>query len=536
MKKNLDTRISEVTVYSNQALLRRRGVVQLKAQEQELVIAKLPGAIVSDSVRASIAGMTGIRLVGVRTEPDVENQPISQELAYLDEKISKLEEKKRHLRDRLALLNLQRNFVRDLSNHYLERLTNSSSSEPLNLKQIKELLEFIEQQYMEFSGAIAHQEREQKQLEKQLQLLYQQQQQFSRDFTHQRCNVILTVEASEVCECSVEVSYLVKGANWLPLYDLRLSTSSETVNLSYLAQVKQSTGEDWHDVELTLATAQPEIGKELPKLPTWYIELQDPSQLEQKTNSWYQSETALARKKSDTLPFPGTVPTISDKVLEASSPELLKAGIAAAELCQQGGILTFEVSGLVNIPSDGITRKTTIRQEDYPYDVSYIAWPRLINSAYLQITINNPLSGVTLLPGKANVFSDNTFLGATELGKVGIGREFKLNLGLEERIKIERRLTERQVEKQLNKELYTYQLVVINSLACPVKLKLIEQLPVGRQEQIKVNLTQVNPTPERSDKGFVQWSISLESQSQKKLYYQFTVEHPPQLNIAGLDF
>ena len=540
MRKNLDTRISEVTVYSNQALVRRKGVIQLKAQEQELVIAQLPGAILSESVRASITGTTRARLLEVRTEGNFTNEPISPELAPLNAKISQLEEKKRSLHDKLTLVNLQRNFVKALSNQYLESLTNSPSSEPLNLKNIQELLEFVERQYLEFSSAIAHHEKEQKQLEKQLQLLRQQQQELSSCRTYQNFNIIATVKASEICECGVEVSYLIKGASWVPAYDLRLDTSSEKVNLSYLAQVKQNTGEDWQEVMLTLATAQPEIGKNLPKLPTWYIELQDPSKLEQKINNWFQSETALTRKNSETMPFPGTTPTVSEKVIEAGSPERLRAELVAAELCKQGGILTFDVSGLVNIPSDDTDHKTTIWQEDYSCYVRYIAWPRLINSAYLQVTIQNPLNGVTLLPGPANVFRDNTFLGTTELGKVGLGKEFQLNLGIEERIKIERHLTEckieSQIEQKIDKEIYAYQLVITNSLACPAQLNLIEQLPVARQEQIRVNLTQVNPTQEKSDKGFVQWSVSLESQSQKKLYYQFTIEHPPQISIIGLDF
>ncbi|MGB7445170.1 MAG: mucoidy inhibitor MuiA family protein [Coleofasciculaceae cyanobacterium] len=538
MRKNLDTRISEVTVYSNQALVRRKGVVQLKELEQELVIAQLPGGILSESVRASIIGTASARLLEVRIERKFTNEPVSLELAPLNEKISQLEEKKRCLHDKLILYNLQRNFVKDLSNQYLERLSSSPNSEPLNLRKIKELLEFVEQQYLAFSNAIAHHDREQKQLEKQLQQLRQKQQELSTCRTYQSYNVIITVEASEFCELGIELSYLVKGASWEPIYDLRLNTSGKKINLSYLAQIKQSTGEDWQDIMLTLATAQPEIGKELPKLPTWYIELHDKDKREQQANSWFQSETVLTRRRPETMPFPGTTPT-SEKLIEAGSTELLRAEIVAAELCKQGGILTFEVSGLVNIASDGITHKTSIRQEDYFCSVQYVAWPRLINSAYLQVTINNPLNGVTLLPGKANVFRDNTFLGTTELGKVGLGREFQLNLGLEERLKIERHLTERQiecqVEQQVNKEIYAYQLVVTNLLACSAQLKLIEQLPVSRQEQIQVRLNQTNPPKEKSDKDFVQWSVRLEPHSQQELYYQFTVEYPPQLSIVGLD-
>ncbi len=66
--RTVDTRISEVTVYSNQARVTRCGKVALTWQEQDLVIAGLPISIETESVRATGTGTVAVRLLGVRTK------------------------------------------------------------------------------------------------------------------------------------------------------------------------------------------------------------------------------------------------------------------------------------------------------------------------------------------------------------------------------------------------------------------------------------------------------------------------------------
>ncbi|MHC5830784.1 MAG: DUF4139 domain-containing protein, partial [Nostoc sp.] len=61
-------------------------------------------------------------------------------------------------------------------------------------------------------------------------------------------------------------------ASWTPLYDLRFSTTSDIVHLSYLAEITQSSGEDWIGANLTLSTAKPGLGTLPPKLEPWYID------------------------------------------------------------------------------------------------------------------------------------------------------------------------------------------------------------------------------------------------------------------------
>lgn len=308
MNKTVDTHIREVTVYDNQALVTRRGLVQLTGEEHELVIAQLPVMLVSESVRASGKGTVAVRLLGVRTERTYATEAIAHQVAQLNQEIEQLEEQKRYWQDQLALLNLQRNFVKSLNTQYLERLTRFPNPEQVNLVEIRELLDFIGEQYSKFSTAIAQQEKEQQTLDKQLQALRQQLQQLSTPRPQENFSIIITLEPSAAGEFELEVSYVVYQASWMPLYDLRFSTTNETINISYLAEVKQSTGEDWLDVALTLSTAKPGLGTLPPKLTPWYVDVQRLSYPGQLAKALADSDITQLGILSAAMPFPGMTP------------------------------------------------------------------------------------------------------------------------------------------------------------------------------------------------------------------------------------
>ena len=64
----------------------------------------------------------------------------------------------------------------------------------------------------------------------------------------------MDLEARAATEAEVNLTYHVSGASWRSLYDLALD--GERLDVSYLAEVTQQTGEDWPEVALVLSTAR----------------------------------------------------------------------------------------------------------------------------------------------------------------------------------------------------------------------------------------------------------------------------------------
>lgn len=537
MNKTVDTRIIEVTVYDDQALVTRRGIVQLAGEETELILPYLPMTLVKESVQVSAAGKAGVRLLGVRTE--VNQTPISvhPKVSQINEEIRDLEEQKRQGQEQLALLNLQRNFVKDLNNYYLDSLAKSQNPEPLDIEKMGKLLDFVEARWQKISNAIAKEDREQKKLGNQLQVLRSQLDRLSSPQTQESLNIAIALEVLDIGALELEISYLVTQASWQPHYDLRWQSANQTVNIIYLADVKQNTGEDWLGVALTLSTAKPKLGTQLPPVTPWYIDVKQPHNVTGGTTNNERSDRSNNPQLA--MPFAGT--TLPSGMLSEADLERLREEMTKGDSFKVASLVTFFPSSRCNISSNGASHKTIIFNNDYPCKSEYISIPQRLNYAYVKVAIANPLTNVTLLPGKANIFRDHTFIGTTEIENIAPGQEFTIELGVDEGVKIERTLVERLIDKKLigdrgrTTAIYGYRISITNLRDREVEVKILEQLPVSCHQQLKVRIVDCQPSTPLGDMGLLEWKIALPPLSSQDLSYHFAIEHPPELQVAGLD-
>ncbi|MEG4403434.1 mucoidy inhibitor MuiA family protein [Microcoleus sp. MON2_D5] len=536
--KTLNTSISAVTVYTDRALVTRRGTVSLTGNERELAIASVPATLETESVRATGAGTVAVRLLGVRTETVFSSEPVGDRTAELTQQIQELQTQRRGINDKITARKIQLKFVEDLSEKSVGFFSSSIAKQQVGLNETGELLNFLGTNYVKYVSAIAQHEKQQRELDKQIEALLQQLRQVQTPHSQQSFNIIVAIEPSGTGNFELEVSYVVMGSRWTPLYDLRVNTTNNQINLNYLAEVNQNTGEDWTGVGLTLSTAKPGMGTLPPKLEPWYIDGLYPRRRRGRSQ-----KAELEQPLSVSSDYDVDVNDMFFEDVAGATPDMalapIQAETATAKVSREGGTVSFQVGGNTNIPSDGTPHKVTIFSENYPFKPEYIAVPRLVSFAYLQAVVVNPMTGATLLPGKANIFRDNTFVGTVQLENVSPGQEYKVNLGIDERLKIERELVERQVDKKLmgqqRRMSYAYRLNVTNLHQVQVHLTLKEQLPVSRNEQIKVRSTLTNPKIVAGEMGLLEWIMYLPPQAKQELYYQFVVEHPPDLTVTGLD-
>ncbi|MCL1471351.1 mucoidy inhibitor MuiA family protein [Argonema antarcticum] len=527
----INTRISEVTIYANQALVTRRGTVALTGEEKELIIAGLPLTIQTDSVRVRGAGKLAVRLLGVRTETIFATEAFAEKISLLSRQIRQFELQKRSIQDQLEAAQLQRNFVQGLSEKSLEGFSGLLAPAQINLDEIGELLKFLGQQYGEYANAIALRERQVRDLDKQLEILRQQLKQIQLSpckESYTSHSVIVAIGPAGAGDFELEVSYLVSRAGWTPLYDLRTSSNSDRMNISLLAEIRQKTGEDWTGVKLTLSTAKPTSNTLPPKLEPWYVSGRKNNQLPQfvsQVDDDFAELEALLADENDTT----------------KKQDFLSAQKVVGQGYKSDTEVTLRLDRDSDISSNGATHKVIIFSSDYPCRIEYVSVPRLITFAYLEATVTNNSNGVTLLPGKGNIFRNNTLVGTTQLENIAPSQQFKLNLGIDESLKIDRDLVEREVQLIGNyrRTTYTYRLAIANLRAQKTTLRLIEQLPVSREEQIKVHLLSTRPEIHLGEMGQLEWLITLPRQSKrqrkKEIYYQFAIEHPAEITVMSLD-
>ncbi|MDJ0636091.1 MAG: mucoidy inhibitor MuiA family protein [Xenococcaceae cyanobacterium MO_188.B29] len=531
MEKNIDAEITAVTVYTDRAFVTRQNKISLTGDESELILSKLPVTLIKDSIRVTGKGTSTVNILGVKVESVFTPEVPVESIAQLDRQMQALQNQKASLENQLSSRQLQLNFVAQLSEKSKTQYAINLSKQQTNLEQAQALLDFVGDKHLHYGNLIIELKQQQQDINNQISVLKQQKQNLLVPKNKEYFNLIIFMEVSEPGEFELEVAYLVNRASWRPLYDLKVDTQAKQLNLAYLAEVKQSTGEDWQNVALVLSTAKPGLGTLPPKLQPWYIDankpvtVASPKARKMRASNEFDSAEAFSISAVSSAPMP--------------SPKTVPANTVAATVANSGSVITFDVSGSGNIPSDGTPYKVTIFSDRYPARLEYVAIPRLVSFTYLQAVITNPATGVTLLPGKANILREQTFVGTTTLENIAPSQEFTLNLGIDEKWKIERNLVQRQVDKKLigNKKrvTYAYRLIVNNLQARENSLKLTEQLPVSRDENIKVRLIQAEPKIKLGEMGILEWNLNLPEGSKQEINYQFTLEYPPEVSLSGLN-
>ncbi len=527
MPTSLDTQISAVTVYSSQALIIRRGTVDLQGSERELVIHNLPMTLQTDSIRVAGSGTQNLKLLGVKTESVTTLESSAPEVADLEAQITKLEHQQHRYTDQLEAVKLKLHAVEALSEQSIPTLSKQIVKKQ-TLTATQALFEFLGEQYEDYAKTITRIERQQQTLQQQNEILHTQLKQLQNQRPHNHYNLTLKIAPAAAGRFELEITYRVTQAQWRPQYDLQFDTDTGMLALSYLAEVKQTSGEAWSGVALTLSTAKPGLGALSPQLKPWFIHL--PS-----------IETQQKRKSA--APMAGAAyEAVED--LKSSAPASAKptakkrAEVITTDISKSGRTISFNVGGNSDIPSDGNPHTVTLANHNHPVDCQFVAIPSQVSFAYLQATVHNPTDGVTLLPGKASIFRDRTFVGTTDLKHIAPGQDLQTDLGIDEGLGIERELIERQVDKKLmggqRRITFAYRLVITNFLEQPAQLKLTEQLPTSRDERLKVRLTHSQPRIEVGELGQLTWTLALSPQQQQVVEYHFTVEHPPTESIRGL--
>jgi uncharacterized protein (TIGR02231 family) len=526
----IDTQITAVTVYTDRALVTRRGQIQLTGTERELIISNLPTTLDPESVRVGGKGSIAVKLQGVTTDRQYTTEPVADRIAQLTAEIDRLGAEKRRFQAQIDTTKLQSNFIQGLREKTQESFSRSLARQQMGLEDTQNFLNFIGTKTTEYAFAGEDLRQQQQQIDKQLQSLRLQLEEVETPYSKESFEITVAVEPAGAGDFELELSYVVERAYWTPLYDLRVQSTSQTIQLNYLAEIVQTTGEDWANVSLILSTAKPGLGTLPPKLDPWYIDTPAPMMMRQRS---------LKSKSAEMMEISAAAPMATMAAFErAEEPTEYEAENVVAEVTQQGSVVTFQLGGGGNIPSDGNPHKVTIFNDNFSCQFEYIAMPKLVSFAYLQAKAKNRTDGATLLPGKANIFRDDVFVGTSNLENIAPGQEFKLNLGIDEGIKIDRELSERQVDKTFlagNRRItYAYRLSVTNLLNVPTQIEISDLIPHSRTEQIKVKLMKISPQIQLGELGRLVWNLELPANKKTEITYQFSIEHPEGIQVQGL--
>jgi uncharacterized protein (TIGR02231 family) len=521
----LEAPIAAVTVFTDRARVTRRGRVRLDAGAQVITVGGLPAVLAPESVRVGGRG-AGITITGVDVATEFVVAPPEEDLRALEGELETLREQDRALADEDAAAESRLQFLTRLRDAGATDLARGLAYGRATIDSIQTLAGFLAAEETAVAArrrAIAAQRRE---VQRQIEALQRRIGQVRPPVPEARRAVRVSAEAAAAAELELELTYVVNGAWWEPIYDLRLD--GERVALTYAAQVRQQSGEDWPPAELALSTARPAVSQSIPELQPWYLDVFRPPP--PRPAPMFAMAAPAARMATADL---------ADEALAGAAPEAAPpADVAQATIETSGASVTYRVPRPIAIPSDGSPHRAAITALDLPARLDYITAPKLAEEAYLRAVVTND-SPAVLLPGQASIFRAAEFAGTTRLELVAPGEEFELQLGVDDRLRVERELTSRKVDKTLltniRRTQFSYRIKLANLLPIPTRVTVLDQLPVSRHEEIKVRLLDATPRPaEQSDLQVLTWTLELPAGGRAEIAFSFQVEHPREMQVVGL--
>ncbi|MGC4868557.1 mucoidy inhibitor MuiA family protein [Micromonospora sp. DT53] len=508
----IDAPIVGVTVYPDRARVTRRGSPRLTAGEHRVRIAPLPLGLRRDSIR--VGGRGAATVLGVDLTTWRQARSADAQIVVLEQRHRELDDELAEVEDADGIEEQRGEFLARLAERAGGTYARALASGDASPTDVAAFTDSVAGQLAESRGRRRGLSRRRTELAAELAAVERDLNAARGKRTPDRLAAEVTVSvAADGAELELELTYLVDGAVWRPSYDLRLV--ADTMTVTWFGLVSQSTGEDWPECELQLSTARPAAASVVPELSPWYLDRFRPAAAVPVGMPPPAPGGAAAR-----FAAPGT--RVQESVAQ------VEHGISAA---------TYRPARPAAVPADGSAHRATIAVLELPARLDHVTVPVRAAEAHLRATVRNT-SDHTMLPGPAAVFHGADFVAATGLPMWAPGEEIELGLGVDDRLRVERKLHRRSETKaalgSTRRREVDYRITVANHTPRSATVEVRDQLPVSRDEAVVVRETNLAPAPaERTELGELAWRLSLAPGDSGEITIGFRVELAKGVELTG---
>lgn len=339
--------------------------------------------------------------------------------------------------------------------------------------------------------------------------------------------IVITFMAKEAASGRIDLSYLASNAGWTPLYDIRSEAATGKISLTYKAQVRQQTGLDWDDVKLSISTNNPYANKTKPELSPWYIDYQEfRKQLQEKNK--FKSEAF-----EDDAPAQNNTAMNMGFMYSYSTNGVVEPAALGAEqfttIVQQLISAEFKIDLNYSIASDNQVRMVLVKQSELNTSFRYYAVPKLDPGVYLVAQMTK-LDELQLVPAKANIFFDGTYIGETYLDPTTMDDTLNLSLGKDPNIIVKRTLLKNQSKERIiqdkKERSFAYNMEVRNLKSSEIELIIQDQIPLTTNPEITIEKSNLGKGSIDEKTGLIEWQLKLKAKDNQTFDYDFKVRHP----------
>jgi uncharacterized protein (TIGR02231 family) len=311
-----------------------------------------------------------------------------------------------------------------------------------------------------------------------------------------------------------KLKYFTYNAAWKPIYDIRVEEVGKPMMLTQKGKILNNTNKNWKDVALTLSTADPSISITRPSLAVWELDYSSPN-YGLKRNAEQVFKGNVYNNMSNTAGF---------NFAGKKEDEAQETSITVSELSND-----FLIPGNSDIESNNTPQTIEIKTYTLNTSYEYTGIPKLEAIPYL-IGKTADWKNIPLSDGPASIYIGNNFIGESYIDLSVIKDTLEISLGRNKKVVVERKMKEDLTKKSFFggsiTENFTYEITLKNNNNTTIIFELWDQVPVSKQNDIEVNVSEISGAERDMQTGKLTWRFNLQPGDTKKVIITFSVKYP----------
>ncbi len=517
--------VDAVTVYPDGASVTRVIAVDLPAGDNTLVASDFPLVLDPSSLRVEGEADSKFTIGAIDTwQPP----PTPVDLPELDKRIEALNDKRADLQGMIAAATARRKFAERFAQASPAGIGDKGEARPI--AEWRDAFAAVSDEVATADAAIRDAERKQRDIDREIARL-------ETDRAAKPSSKLgIDLAATAATKATLRVTYAVRNARWVPLYDTRLDTGTKdrkpALELVRRAEITQTTGENWSNVALAVSTVRTARGRSAPDLNSLIVQY-PPSPLGVVRGDG--ADRSLPRQQFD-VPASASAAAVAEEALKKPADEQE----ASAEV--DSFHVTFKIPGRVSLGANEGAKSLRISTSTFAPDLAIRSVPVVDPTAFIEASFIES-EDAPLLPGQLAIYRGGVYAGRGRMPAASRDETVRLGFGADDKVKIERSVVKRNegsagliVTSKTDER--SFKTSVRNGHDFPIRVAVLDQLPVSENEDIQVEMlpstTPPTTTNVRDKRGVLEWAFEAKPGEVKDISFAWRVRWPKDKGVVML--
>ena len=521
------SQVDAVTVYPDGASVTRVITLDLPAGDNTLVAKDFPMGLDPSSLR--VEGEAGGRLTigAIDARPPRPVEPAN--LPEIDKRIEALRDQREDLQGIITSAEARRKFAEHFAEASPVGIGEKGEARPVS--EWRAAFSAVGDEVATADTAIRDAARKQRDIDREIARLEADR----AAKPPSKLEVRIELASAAATRATLRVTYAVRNARWMPIYDARLDTGARdrkpAIELVRRAEITQATGEDWSNVALVVSTMRVARGGNAPDLHSLIVQYPQPP----RPLAWRNREDAV-QQRSAAAPAP---------VADALKEFHLGGGAVIAEQEATADVgafqATFKIPGRVSVAANEGAKSLRISTATITPDLAVRAVPVIDPTAFLEASFVQA-DEAPLLPGQVSIYRDGIFVGRSRMATAAKDETVRLGFGADDKVKIERTVVKRNegsaglIVTTSKTDERAFKTTVRNGHDFPIKVAIQDQLPVSENDDIVVEMlpssTPATTTNLRDRRGVLEWAFEAKAGEVRDINFAWRMRWPKDKGVV----